>query len=384
MTGWDLLVLGGGPAGAATAALAAGAGARVLLVERERFPRDKVCGEFLSGEALPVLRALGIEDAVGAAGAVGIDTCRVSEPGGRTVEAPLPEAGLGISRFRLDALLLDLARQRGATVCEGVEATAPLLEDGRIAGARLGRAGSDEARARVVVAADGRRSLLVRALHPGLGDPARSGRSAWFGFKTHRAGTSRQGSRVDLHAFRGGYLGLAAVEGQRLNVCLMATVSALRACGGRPDRLLERARENPAADDALSDTERSGRWHSVGPLRFGVRRPAAGGALFVGDAAGTIDPFAGEGMCHALRAASLAAPVALQAAQAGGLSAALAARYALAWTSAFGAATARARRLARLLEHPLPATAAVLLLRALGGPAFQRLVAHSRTGSSPA
>jgi flavin-dependent dehydrogenase len=189
---------------------------------------------------------------------------------------------------------------------------------------------------------------------------------------------------VDLHVFRGGYVGLAAVEGERLNVCLMATVSALRACGGRPERLLERVRENPAAEEAMSGAEGPGRWHSVGPLRFGVRRPAAAGALFVGDAAGTIDPFAGEGMCHALRAASLATPVALEAARAGGLHPVLEANYTESWTRAFGAATARARRLARLLEHPLPATAAVLLLRALGAPAFARLVAHSRTGSSPA
>lgn len=376
---WDLLVLGGGPAGAATAALAAGAGARVLVVEREVFPRDKVCGEFLSAEALPLLGALGVEDALRAAGAVAIDTCRVSEPGGRTLEAPLPQPGLGVSRSLLDATLLDLARRRGARVWEGEEATEALREGGRVVGATVGRERHREVRASVVVAADGRRSLLARHLHAGLGDPARSTGATWFGFKTHRAGSGAVGSRVDLHVFRGGYAGLAAVEGGRTNVCLLATVRALAACGRRPEGLLAQVRRNPAAEEALRGTGEGARWHSIGPLRFGVRKPAAAGALFVGDAAGTIDPFAGEGMAHALLGARLAAPVALEAAQAGGLTDAAALRYGEAWSQAFAPATARAHRLARLLTRPLPATAAVLVLRALGTPAFARLVAHSRT-----
>lgn len=378
MARWDLLVLGGGPAGAATAALAAGEGARVLLVEREVFPRDKVCGEFLSAEALPVLGALGLEDALRDAGAAILDRCRVSEPGGRTLEAPLPQAGLGVSRAMLDQSLLELARRRGATIWEAAEATAPLWEGDRVVGATIGPEHPREVRASVVVAADGRRSMLARRLHASLGDPARSTGSTWFGFKTHRRGGAL-GACVDLHVFEGGYAGLAAVEGDRVNVCLLATVAALRRSGGRPERLLEHVRRNPAAEEALHGTTGHGRWHSIGPLRFGVRRPAAAGALFVGDAAGTIDPFAGEGMTHALLGARLAAPLALEAAAAGSLSEEMAARYTLAWTEAFAPATTRARRLARLLERPLAAKAAVAVLRALGKPAFARLVAHTRT-----
>jgi flavin-dependent dehydrogenase len=380
LAAWDLLVLGGGPAGAATAALAASAGARVLVVERERFPRDKVCGEFLSAEAGPALRALRVRGALAAAGARTIGSCRVSEPRGRTLEAALPAPGLGISRFRLDALLLDQARRCGAVVWEGVEAVAPLWRGDRVAGAEVGRERPEEVRAAVVIAADGRRSMLVRALHAGLGDPPRSTRRAWFGFKTHLQGVGRLFSRVDLHAFPGGYAGLAQVEEARVNVCLLATVGALRECGGRPERLFrERVLGNPAAREALEGTGASGGWLSIGPLRFAVRRPAAAGALFAGDAAGTIDPFAGEGMTHALLAAQLAAPIAVEAAAAGGLTPEHEARYTREWTRAFAGPTARARRLARLLEHPLPATAAVLVLRALGSSAFARLVAHSRT-----
>jgi flavin-dependent dehydrogenase len=283
----------------------------------------------------------------------------------------------------LDQHLLDVARRRGATVWEGLEATdvlwdGPRVVGARVVGARVGKETFQEVHASVVVAADGRRSMLGRRLHATLGDPARSPGGAWFGFKTHRPGGALDG-RVDLHVFEGGYAGLAAVEGGRINVCLLATVAALRRSGGRPGRLLERVRRNPAAQDALRGTRDGARWHSIGPLRFGVRKPAAAGALFVGDAAGTIDPFAGEGMAHALVGARLVVPVALEAAQAGRLAEEMAMHYTRAWMDAFAPATARARRLARLLERPWVATAAVTVLRALGRPAFARLVAHSRT-----
>jgi flavin-dependent dehydrogenase len=306
----------------------------------------------------------------------------VSEPRGRTLQAPLPGAGLGISRALLDQSLLELARRRGATVWESVEAMGPLWDGTRIVGARVGREHGQEVRASVVVAADGRRSMLARALHAALGDPARSTGATWFGFKTHRQGTGELGSSVDLHVFHGGYAGLAAVEGDRTNVCLLATVRTLLACDRRPERLLDRVRRNPAAAAALHGTAEGSRWHSIGPLRFGVRKPAAAGVLFVGDAAGTIDPFAGEGMSHALLGACLAAPVALEAARAGRLSKEQADRYTRSWEDAFARSTARARRLARLLERPVPATAAVMVLRALGRPAFVRLVAHSRTAQA--
>jgi flavin-dependent dehydrogenase len=308
--------------------------------------------------------------------------------------APLPEVpgvgreALGISRRVLDATLLERASRAGAECLERVEAVAPVIEGRRVQGMRLRRVGSsgagEEARAAVTVAADGRRSVLVRTLHPATGDPARSGPRSWFGLKCHVEGdTALLDRRVELHLFDGGYAGLGSVEGGRINVCLMVTVRALRAHGGAPDRLLhERVLRNPGIAEVLEGISRSTPWKSIGPLRFGVRRPTADGALFVGDAAGTIDPYSGEGMAHALRGAELASGYALQAAAGGGLSPALASGYAAAWRKAFAPATRRVRRIGRLLENRWIGEAAGGLLGTIAGGLLPALVAATRTGSA--
>jgi flavin-dependent dehydrogenase len=387
---WDVVVLGGGPAGAATAALCAAAGARTLLLERDAFPREKVCGEFLSAEGVEVLGRLGALDALAGAAPPAMDGCLLSDDRGREVVSPLPDLpgpgrrALGISRGRMDLALLDLARRRGAVVRERCEAAEPLVEDGRVAAVRL-RAHGEVVRARVVVAADGRRSIVQRAFAPSIGDPARTTGASWYGFKVHlRGDASRLAGRVELHLFDGGYAGLGAIEGGRLNLCFLATVQALRACGGDPSRIVaERILANPSARARLDGCAEAGTWKSVGPLRFGARRAALAGALLVGDAAGTVDPFSGEGMSHALLGAELVAPFALAAARAGSLDRSSAQRWQATWTRAFARTTRRARAVGWLFERP--AVARVALAGVAAGPQalLARLVAATRTGALP-
>ncbi len=389
----DLLVIGAGPAGSALALLAARAGARVVLVERGEIPRPKVCGEFVSAEGCAVLERLGILSALRGAGAAPIDTCRLSGLRGRKLDLPLPalrhgREGIGVSRLRLDRLLAEAAASAGAELRTGWEASEPILRDGLVRGVRARRAGRDAppaCEASVVVAADGRRSSLVRRLHPRRGDPLRTGRDAWFGLKTHLAVSGAPlARRVELHLFDGGYVGLAPVEDGRVNVCLLVRNGALRAAAGCPDRLLARlVLANPAVREAIGDGEVCGAWASCGPLRFGPRRPAAAGALFVGDAAGTVDPFCGEGMSHALLGAELALPFALEGAARGGLEPDLARAYRDAWRCAFLPVTWRVRALGRLFGRPRAATAALALLRGAGRAWAPRLVAATRTGWSP-
>jgi flavin-dependent dehydrogenase len=237
-----------------------------------------------------------------------------------------------------------------------------------------------DVRARIVVAADGRRSCILRAFDPRSGDPSRTTSRSWFGLKLHLASAAPPFGRVELHIFDGGYAGVAAVEGDRINLCLLVRVAALRACGGSPDRLLrERILANPAARDLLERATPCGEWKSIGPLRFGVRRAVAGGAFLVGDAAGTVDPFSGEGMANALQGARLALPFVLEAAANGGMDARLAREYRKAWTSEFRPVTRRVRGLGFLFGHPGLFAAT---LAALSGPAKRLLpciVASTRT-----
>jgi flavin-dependent dehydrogenase len=389
----DVLVLGAGPAGAATALQVARAGARVAVLERERFPRRKVCGEFLSPEGCAVLERLGLRDTIVDLGAHPIDRFRLTDLRGRSIESPLPDLGphgrqaLGISRAVLDRVVLQAAAEAGADVRERVTALGPVLDDGRVVGVRAreaGRAGDHRVSARVVVAADGRRSALVRALHPELGDPATADDRSWYGLECHLAGPcpALRGA-VELHVFEGGYLGLSMNEDGHLNLALVVTKGALARHGGSPDALLaDGLVRNPAVRELLRGRARvDGGWKSVGPLRAAPRRPTAGGAVFVGDAAGTVDPFSGEGMSHALAAAERAAPVVLRAAASGGLTDEDARAYDRAWRDAFASITRRNRRIARLLERPRLTAAGVGLLSRAPRAWVTGVVRATRTGA---
>lgn len=395
MTRTEVLVVGGGPAGASLAALAARAGARVVLLERDRFPREKVCGEFLSAEGCAVLGRLGVLDALRAAGGTSIDRFAVSAPSGRRVEGSLPDlpgigrSALGISRALLDLSLFDLAARSGAEARDGVEAVAPIVEQGRVTGVRVRRFGSppgseESLTAPIVVAGDGRRSTIQRALDPRGGDPIRSTPGSWFGLKRHlRMPADRLGGNVEIHLFDGGYAGLGAIEGGRANLCLLTTVRALRACGGSPDRLLEeRILRNRAAAERLSGCESAGEWLAVGPLRFGPRKPVLAGALLVGDAAGSVDPFSGEGMSNALTGAELAVPIVLEAASRGSLDPVLARAWSQRWAGAFASGIRTVRRIGRLFERPRLGRLALGLASAPGGGrVLARIVVSTRTAA---
>lgn len=382
---FDLLVVGAGPAGSAFATLAARAGAKTVVLERGRFPREKVCGEFVSAEGSAVLERLGLLPELRRAGATTIDACRISDRQGRKLDFALPGCGgRGISRRLLDLSLAELAQRSGAELRQRWEAREPIVRDGRVRGFRARAVGSqatETLEADLIVAADGRRSVLGRLFHPRLGDPRGSGRRSWFGLKTHLAlDAARLGHRVELHLFDGGYAGLAPVEASRVNLCMLTTVAALRAVGRSPERLLwERLVDNPALREAIRGGRVCTPWSSCGPLRFRARRPVAAGAIFIGDAAGTVDPFCGEGISHALLGAELALPFALEAASRGELSADLARSYRRAWTRTFAPVTRRVRMLGLLFGRPRLASAVLALLRVGGEGLAPRLVAATRT-----
>ena len=387
----DLLILGGGPAGAALATLAADRGLDVRVLEKARFPRDKVCGEFVSAEGCAVLERLGVLESLVAAGARWMGRCRISDRAGRSLDVDLPPVAagreaLGVSRARMDLALLERATLAGAEVRTQWQARRLVIEDGRIVGVIAGPVGSTETetlRATAIVGADGRRSLIGRTLHPDLGDPRRSTPRSWLGLKTHFAmRDAHLGQRIELHLFDGGYVGLGPIEDDRINLCLMTTVATLRACGGSRDRLLrERVLANPAARAALGESKVCSPWQSVGPLRFGRRRATAGGAFLLGDAAGTVDPFCGEGMSHALMGAEQVLEHVVAAVVAGGLDELVATAWPRVWDRAFATVSRRARRIGGLFGRPRLAGPALGLLRGPGRRWAPRLVASTRTGS---
>jgi menaquinone-9 beta-reductase len=302
----DVLIAGAGPAGCIAAIVLARAGARVRLVDRAVFPRDKLCGDTLNPGALQVLDRLNLDVTQGS---VPIDGMMVSGTRGVRVAARYPEGicGRAIVRRALDLALLTAAGRAGAIIEEGALVQRPLVEDAssgmRVCGAviRTRRGTASELRARLVIAADGRESRVAR--HVGLvRHPDRPRRWAVGAYFAGVTGMTRLG---EMHVRAGHYLGVAPLPGGLVNACV---VSADRARLRDAAALLaEAVAEDPELRSRFENARMVTRPVTLGPLAVDCDMPGLPGLLLAGDAAGFIDPMTGDGLRFALRGAELAA-----------------------------------------------------------------------------
>ncbi len=295
----DNLVIGGGLAGSMVAIRLAAAGREVLLLEKEREPHHKVCGEFLSAEAIHYLRHAGIDPLV--LGAHVIKRVRLHS-GARSVEARLPFTALSLSRRILDESLLLKAQEAGCELRRGscVEHLEP-LRDGWSAHLRDGKT----IEAKTLFLATGKHDLNAwerrGATQPDL-----------VGFKMHWHLTPEQSEilrgTMELFLFRGGYGGLSLVEGGIANLCLVVRRNSLRVLGGWSELLQSMQNELPALHDRLAHaTPCSPKPLAISPIPYGHLGGPANGIWRVGDQAAVIPSFTGDGMSIALHTAFLAA-----------------------------------------------------------------------------
>ena len=299
----EILVVGGGPAGATAALLLARSGIEVCLVERRREYQGKVCGEFVSAEGVAVLRRLGILERLLSRGALPITHTRIHSASGDAFDSTLPrsagEGGIGISRRLLDEALLADAAAAGARIFRG----ARLSGLSRVASrwvARVHREGSTATlSARVVLGAGGRNSKVAE-----LAGLAGTLPNVGMGLQNHFLRLSPSDERVNLFLLRGGYAGLAPVEQGRW--CLGALLFRSAAANPFTDLTASLATTSGARAilASLGDRLDQGATH---PIRIGMRRPTTTGLLLAGDAAGSVDPFSGQGIALALMGGEAAA-----------------------------------------------------------------------------
>ena len=337
---YDVAVIGAGPAGAATAAHAARAGLRVLLVDRARFPRDKACAEYLSPEAARDLDELGVLPQVEAAGAARLHGFRLVSDDGAAVSGryantpftPYRPYGYAVPRAALDPIVLEAARRAGAEVREGVALEHLVFEHGRVAGAELRDAsGVSRVRSRAVVGADGLNSRVARQL--GL---ARRGRLKRVALVAHLSGMRGLTDMGEMFAGAGWYVGFAPIGGGIVNAA-MVVPQAEAAAGGRDHEAFfgEKLRTVPELADRLAGAKFTRRVLLAGPFARRASSCIAEGALLVGDAADFYDPFTGEGIFAALRGGRLAAETLARALAVGAASREALAPYAAARRRAF-------------------------------------------------
>lgn len=301
----DVAVIGGGPAGATLGALLAMRGVDVVVLEKDRFPRDKVCGEFLSWDAMPVLEAIGATAAIDALGAPAIDRGRLTA-GNRSIDFRLPGTARGVSRWSLDRILLDTAAARGARVLEGWSVTRCDARGARFEIELAGREGELlRVGCRIPVGAWGRWGRLDHALGRSF---VKERTDRYVGFKRHFAAGATDPGMIELVSFPGGYLGAQAVEGGRSNLCGLVHHSEIAEAEGGWERYAESLRaRSPRLGRLFALEPAQERFLSSEPVIFRPKAPVERGLWLIGDSAGLIDPLTGSGMAMAIQSAALAA-----------------------------------------------------------------------------
>jgi menaquinone-9 beta-reductase len=329
----DVIVVGAGPAGAATAIFLAEHGLAVRLVDRARFPRPKICGEYLSPEAPRLLDRLGALKAVDAVASplVGM---RITAPDGRKLVGryhaigpwrPYREHAMALSREVLDSIMVDRVRALPVELSEGVRVTDVVMSGDRVGGVEAVDADGRRLtlRAPLTVAADGRASVVAQRL--GLRRPHRLRRMALV---TYVEDVPDLGQFGEIFVDPPDYAILNPIAPGRANLSIVVPLAHAAPWSGRLESFFDaRAQQLPHLARRIAGGRRVAPVRAMGPLAYRVDPPRTGGVLMVGDATGFYDPFAGEGIFNGLRSAELAAETAVRALRHSDLSAAALAGY---------------------------------------------------------
>jgi len=384
---YDALIVGGGPAGATAAILLAQAGWRIGVVEKKRFPRRKVCGEFVSATTWPLLRRLGVAESLLAQ--AGPEIRHVGLYAGETVlAAAMPTRwdgldgwGRAVGREHLDSLLLARAADAGVDVIQpwtvsGVEPVASgdvcsaVVKEEHSSGAK---AATMDLRARIIIAAHGSWEA-GRMPTQSPRDPPRA--SDLFAFKAHFRGSQLPLGLMPLVIFPGGYGGMVQTGGGGMSLSCCIRRDALERC--RRKRKEARAGDAVFAHiqascrgvrEALSGARLDGPWLSAGPMRPGIRPFRRARFFAVGNAAGEAHPIVAEGISMAIQSAWLlcehlvANKDAVLATDASKALAAIGHDYECSWRKNFATRVHAAAFFAQLAMRPGTAKLAVALLR---------------------
>jgi flavin-dependent dehydrogenase len=305
------VIIGGGPAGSIAAIFLRRSGFSVDLLEQNSFPRDKVCGECLSGLGVDVLERAGVARSLREIEPARLTRTLLHAADGSCIEVPLPRASMGVTRLKMDVLLLTSAMDAGVQVhqparCEAIEpGESPLV---RWRALRTNQ--RHEVRADWVLLADGKGALL----------PGTAKATGDLGLKTHFELVDAPTDAIELFAGDGHYGGIAAVEDNRWNAAFSVPARLVKQHAGDLQAVFDHVVNcNVALHRRVAGGRRCGPWLASPLPRFAVARRWPDRVMPIGNAAAALEPVGGEGMGLALRSAELAAGAIVAAEAAGDL-----------------------------------------------------------------
>ena len=297
----DIIVIGGGLAGLCNAIHLSKMGKKVLLIEKNEYPKHKVCGEYISNEVLPYLDFLEVNPFD--SGAVRINNFQLSTTKSNIISAKLPLGGFGISRYTLDLVLSEKAKENGVMILQDTVLDVTFLKDVF----QVETKQNSIFTSKIAIGAFGKRSLLDVK----MGRNFIQKKSPYLGVKIHVKGNFKE-DLVALHNFKGGYCGVSKVENNAINLCYITNYATFKQYKNIEDFQEQVVFKNNYLKEIFHSSEALfEKPLSISQISFETKKPVENHILMCGDSAGMIHPLCGNGMSMAIQSAQLASKLIL-------------------------------------------------------------------------
>ena len=297
----DVIIIGGGLAGLCNAIHLSKLGKKVLLIEKNEYPKHKVCGEYISNEVLPYLEFLEVNPFD--SGAVRINNFQLSTIKSNIISAKLPLGGFGISRYTLDLVLSEKAKENGVTILQDTVSNVTFLKDVF----QVETKDNNIFTSKITIGAFGKRSLLDVK----MGRNFIQKKSPYLGVKIHVKGNFKE-DLVALHNFKGGYCGVSKVENNAINLCYITNYATFKQYKNIEDFQEQVVFKNNYLKEIFHSSEAIfEKPLSISQISFETKKPVENHILMCGDSAGMIHPLCGNGMSMAIQSAQLASKLIL-------------------------------------------------------------------------
>ena len=298
---FDSIIIGGGLAGLCNAIHLSKFGKKVLLIEKNEYPKHKVCGEYISNEVLPYLAFLDINPFD--FGAVKIENFKLSTTKNSVISAKLPLGGFGISRYKLDFILSEKAKENGVVILQDSVLNVDFQNNIFTVETKENNLFLSE----ICIGAFGKRSLLDVKMERNFIKK----KSPYLGVKIHVKGDFPE-NLVALHNFKGGYCGVSKVENNAINLCYITSFSSFKKHKNIDDFQENVVFKNTFLKEIFQKSKPI--WEqpiSISQISFETKKPVENHMIMCGDSAGMIHPLCGNGMSMAIQSAQIAATLIL-------------------------------------------------------------------------
>ena len=298
---FDVIIIGGGLAGLCNAIHLSKHGKLVLLIEKNAYPKHKVCGEYISNEVLPYLNFLEVNPFE--FGAVKINNFQLSTTKNKIISAKLPLGGFGISRYKLDLVLSQKAKENGVVILQDAVLDINFKNDVF----KVDTKESGFFTSKITIGAFGKRSLLDVKMNRTFIQK----KSPYLGVKIHVKGNFKE-DLVALHNFKGGYCGVSKVEDNAINLCYITNFSSFKKYKNIEDFQEQVVFKNKYLKEIFaSATPVFEKPLTISQISFETKKPVEEHVLMCGDSAGMIHPLCGNGMSMAIQSAQMASKLIL-------------------------------------------------------------------------